>query len=221
MTHRHIIAIAGFKGSGKDTIGEILKTKHGFVTTSFAKSLKNALCCMFGWQTEMMEGVTPESRQWREQPDAYWSTKFNRSITPRNMMQEFGTEIVRGKLLDTFWINATQKDLESISVSQNIVVTDARFKNELDMIKNLNGVTIRVVRNSDPEWFLQAAKINKHTGWVKKGLLWFYPQVRKIHSSERDWIGYDFDYIISNNGTLADLEKQIDNLLDILNKQSR
>ena len=58
-------------------------------------------------------------------------------------------------------------------------------------------------------------------GWIKKALLWIYPQVRKIHPSERDWIGYDFDYIVYNNGTLADLEKQIDHIMDILNKQSR
>ena len=221
MSKRHIIAIAGFKGSGKDTIGEILKKKYGFASTSFAKSLKNALCAMFGWQPHMMEGISPESRQWREQPDPYWSAQFNRNITPRNMMQEFGTEVVRGNLLDSFWISATKKELVNISYPKSVVVTDARFRNELNMIRSLNGITIRVVRNTEPAWFAQAERVNKHSGWIKKALLWIYPQVRKIHPSERDWIGYDFDYIVYNNGTLADLEKQIDQIMDILNKQSR
>lgn len=221
MSKTHIIAIAGFKGSGKDTIGVILKRKYGFTNTSFAKSLKNALCAMFGWQPAMMEGITPESRQWREQPDPYWSAQFQRPITPRNMMQEFGTEVVRGNLLDTFWISATRKELINISYPKSVVVTDARFRNELDMIKSLNGITIRVVRNAEPQWFLQAVKVNKHKGWVKKALLCIYPQVKKIHPSERDWIGYEFDYIIYNDGTLTDLEKQIDHIMDQLNKQSR
>jgi hypothetical protein len=89
------------------------------------------------------------------------------------------------------------------------------------MIRSLNGITIRVVRNTEPAWVAQAERVNKHSGWIKKALLWIYPQVRKIHPSERDWIGYDFDYIVYNNGTLGDLEKQIDHIMDILNKQSR
>lgn len=209
---RKIIAIAGFKGSGKDTVGDLLKTYHGFQTTSFAKPLKQALCVMFGWDTIMLEGQTQDSRAWREQPDAYWSEKFKRTITPRMIMQEFGTEIVRGQMLDQFWIASTQKEITT-RPNTNIVVTDARFVNELNMIKSLGGVTVRIKRGHDPHWFKTMESINSQSAWVKKLRLMLNPTLRKIHSSERDWIGYKFDFVIDNDSDIHDLHKQVKQLL--------
>lgn len=137
------------------------------------------------------------------------------------MMQEFGTRVVRGHLLDQFWISSMKKELTTHGSGKCIVVTDARFVNELNMIKSLDGITIRVVRSDDPPWFARAAKINKYSGWRKKLALWFSPTVKKVHASERDWIGYNFDYIVYNDGTLEDLETQIDAIMKVLNKQSR
>jgi hypothetical protein len=85
---KQIIALVGFQGSGKDTVGNILKNEYGFCTTSFAKPLKAALSDMFGWDPSLLEGITPESRSWREMPDPFWSEHFHKPIIPRFMMQQ-------------------------------------------------------------------------------------------------------------------------------------
>ena len=68
-----LIGLVGLIGSGKDTVAERLVSHHGYVRDSFAKSLKDATASIFGWNREMVEGNTKESREWREQPDAFWS----------------------------------------------------------------------------------------------------------------------------------------------------
>jgi hypothetical protein len=101
-----LIGLVGLIGSGKDTVAERLVTDHGFKRDSFAKSLKDAVGNIFGWDRLMLEGQTTESRAWREQPDAFWSEKFGRPITPRWVLQHFGTEVMRGNMLDSIWVDS-------------------------------------------------------------------------------------------------------------------
>ena len=73
-----LIGLVGLIGSGKDTVAERLVSHHGFVRDSFAKSLKDAVSNIFGWDRNLVEGNTKESRAWREQPDTFCSfLKFN------------------------------------------------------------------------------------------------------------------------------------------------
>jgi hypothetical protein len=207
-----IIAIAGFKGSGKDTVGAHLAKNHDFEATSFAKPLKRALCEMFGWKRHMLEGKTAASRTWREQPDEFWSEQFGETITPRYIMQYFGTDVVRKHMLDSFWINSTKKEI--MNISQHVVITDARFQNELSMVKHMGGITIRVVRGPEPEWFEKAAWLNKQPKFLKPMLGWLLPEVTAVHESERDWIGWNFDYTIQNDQDLAHLISQVNHIVD-------
>ena len=82
-----LIGIVGLIGSGKDTVAKRLVDKHGFVKDSFAKSLKDAVSAMFNWDRSMLEGDTKFSRDWREQPDAFWSEKLGKTVTPRWVLQ--------------------------------------------------------------------------------------------------------------------------------------
>ena len=66
-----LIGLVGLIGSGKDTVAERLVSHHGFRRDSFARSLKDAVSNIFGWDRELLEGNTKESRAWREQPDAF------------------------------------------------------------------------------------------------------------------------------------------------------
>ena len=204
---KKIIGIVGFKGSGKDTVGKILQKEYQFITTSFAKSLKQALCAMFGWKPHMLEGKTPSSRKWREQPDVWWSQAMDQEVTPRKIMQKFGTGIVRKRLHNRFWVLRLQRELEQMN--GNVVVTDVRFPDEIQMIRDQGGVILRVRRGPDPSWYNQAAWFNKQPGWVRPMLLWFLPNLNYIHESERNWIGYPVDHTIENSGTLEELEQQV------------
>jgi ABC-type glutathione transport system ATPase component len=66
-----IIGIVGFIGSGKDTVADYLVNFHRFKRESFANSLKDAVSQVFGWDRELLEGRTQESREWRETKDEW------------------------------------------------------------------------------------------------------------------------------------------------------
>ena len=52
-----LIGLVGLIGSGKDTVAEFLVKEHKFQRDSFAKSLKDAVSAIFGWDRELLEGA--------------------------------------------------------------------------------------------------------------------------------------------------------------------
>jgi len=57
-----LIGLCGLIGSGKNTVAEHLMDEHNFISVSFAETLKDAAACIFGWDRDMLEGDTKESR---------------------------------------------------------------------------------------------------------------------------------------------------------------
>ena len=200
-----IVTISGFIGSGKDTVSEYLQSKYQFTQVSFAGSLKDAISSIFGWDREMLEGRTAESRQWRETVDEWWSSRLGMKITPRWILQFWGTEVCRQGFHDDIWIASLEHKL--LNNNKNIVISDARFPNELATVGKIGGKSIRVVRGSNPEWYGLALKANQGDKESQELLN------NKIHSSEWAWIGYDFDYIIDNNFSLESLYSKVDDLI--------
>ena len=197
-----LIGVVGFIGSGKGTVGEIL-TDHGFVKDSFARPLKDAVSIMFGWPRELLEGDTELSRSWREEPDVFWSEKFGRPFSPREALQLMGTEAGRETFHPDIWVIS----LLNRAKGKDVVVTDVRFKNEIDYIQKNEGIVIRVKRGEDPEWFnfLSSETDEFYREQIMKG--------RSVHRSEWDWVGCDFDYVIENDGTVQQLRKKVENVL--------
>ena len=72
-----IIGICGFIGSGKDTAANYFVAQQGFKRDSFAGALKDAVATVFGWDRELLEGLTPEARAWREQVDLWWAKRLS------------------------------------------------------------------------------------------------------------------------------------------------
>ena len=183
-----LIGLVGLIGSGKDTVAERLVTHHGYKRDSFAKSLKDAVSSMFNWDREMLEGNTTSSRHWREQPDKFWSEKMGKEVTPRLILQQFGTEVMRGQMYDGIWVDSVIGRYKG----ENTVISDTRFQNEIKTIKAHGGKILLVKRGELPT----------REEMQKQG----------AHRSEWDWMGSEFDYIIENNGTLTQLNVKIDKL---------
>lgn len=209
---KKIIGVCGLIGSGKDTIADYLVNIHQYRRESFANSLKDAVSAVFGWDREMLEGRSKSSREWREQPDLWWSQRLNMNITPRWVLQYWGTEVLRKNFHDDIWIAAVEHKLAASR--DNIVISDCRFPNEIKAIRSQGGIVIRVKRGADPEWYRHAEALNagpSHIGWaLSKAKMEDY----KIHPSETSWIGQDFDHIIDNDSSLDQLYQQIDSLLN-------
>ena len=83
----NLIGICGFIGSGKDTVAKMF-VEQGCVQDSFAAPLKDMCASIFGWQREMLEGDSMDSREFRETPDLYWTRKLGIDhFTPRLALQ--------------------------------------------------------------------------------------------------------------------------------------
>jgi hypothetical protein len=204
---QHIIGLVGFIGSGKGTAGEIL-SENGYIRESFAKGVKDVTSAMFGWDREMLEGDTESSRRRREEPDLFWSNRFGRPFTPREALQKMGTEVGRDVFHNDFWV--LQLEHRMTKYNNPIVITDVRFPNEIDWIRNQGGKVYEVRRGKQPNWykFLMATYPEKdiNSRW---GIMNDYD----VHYSEWAWVGCKMDGIIDNNGTLNELTKQIENLI--------
>jgi hypothetical protein len=194
-----IIGFVGFIGSGKDTAADYLVNFHEFRRDSFANTLKDAVAAVFGWDRTLLEGRTKEAREWREQVDPWWAERLNMpNLTPRWVLQYWGTEVCRTGFHDDIWIASLENKMRK--TGDNIVISDVRFPNEIKAIHNAGGKVIRVKRGPDPEWYGIAKNANKG-GEIAQGLL----KDLGIHASETAWVGGDIDVVVSNDGTIDDL----------------
>lgn len=211
-----IIGIAGFKGSGKGAISDIL-VKEGFKKVSFADKVKDACSTIFEWDRVLLEGETKESRKWREEVDEWWSERLGiKDFCPRLALQWLGTEAGRKVFGEEIWAAALEKKI--LENPGNYVIPDTRFPNEIHLVHSLRGVNIRVRRGPEPDWYNDALEWNQLKKLNPKNHAILPGKLKNIHESERAWIGEKFTYTIENNGTLEELEKKVKSLL--LNRQS-
>lgn len=196
-----IIGICGFQGAGKDTMANILVKEYGYERISFAGILKDILSVLFDWDRKMLEGLTPESREWREKKDEWWSNKLKKNITPRRMLQEIGTDIFRNHFHPEIWVQCVENRLRKVE-NKSVVISDCRFKNEIEMIKKMGGYIIQINRNV-PDWY-NDFKLNK----IK------LEDIKGIHSSEIDWLKVKADFEIENKSSISELKKNIKKLLE-------
>lgn len=211
-----IIGICGFISSGKDTIADYLVNTHGFRRESFASSLKDAVASVFHWDRNLLEGRSKESRAWREEVDTWWAQRLNMpQLTPRWVLQCWGTEVIRNGFHDDMWIASVECKLKNSR--DDIVITDCRFPNEIQAIKNAGGMVIWVQRGPLPEWYdcaLTQNTTHEDELWVLNDhhqlMEHRYPAV---HASEFSWIGTNFDAVLKNSSTVEQLYQQVNNLL--------
>lgn len=125
-----IILISGTAGSGKDTVGEILRDAYegdGYrvLTTHFADLVKYVSANFCGWN-----GV--------------------KDIAGRSILQKVGTDIVR-KWNEDYWVDFLIDMLGLFGGQYDyVLIPDARFPNEVSKIKEKwpNTIHLRVERHN-------------------------------------------------------------------------
>lgn len=157
-----IVGVSGKAQAGKDTVGNILVAKYGFTRVASADALKRIARNIFGW-------------------DAVKDDKGRRFLQDLAMA-------VRGYNQD-YWINLTLQDIKRHTAlngkeAPNFVVTDVRFLNEVEYLKNNGALLIRVNR----------------------------PGIKLLdHVSETELDNYEgFNFVIENSKTISELEQDID-----------
>lgn len=185
-----LLGINGKKRSGKNTVGELT----GFNSFGFADKLKELalesnpalihdvsatrnlkdLVAVIGWE-ESKE--FPEVRQYLQ----------NLGVGARKVFgEQFWINQLFGKLSDMY--GEYTADLNKEAFQSNIVITDVRFPNEAQAIRDYNGYIIKVVR---PE-----------------------TEVEDSHESEQDLPEDLVDFTIHNSFTQDFLGEQVRNIIE-------
>jgi hypothetical protein len=206
-----IIGFSGLIGTGKDTAANMAAERlqglgHSVYRDSFANSLKDAAAVVFGWPRHLLEGNTAESREWREQPDEFWSKAFGHAVTPRWALQYMGTDVMRTHFHENIWVDSLIRragDRAGVTI-----ISDVRFPNEVQAVRQ-NGISCMIQRGHLPEWFGIAAAANAGDAFAQARLSEF-----GIHPSETSWAGCEFDLVVSNDGSIADLKSAIYHFVD-------
>lgn len=135
---RIVIALAGEKGSGKDTAAGPL-VGLGYTNVKMAGALKDMLRAYLRYRrcpedviARMIDGDLKET------PSRYLNDR-----TPRYAMQTLGTEWGREIMSDRFWVDAVADHIVNLD---KVVITDVRFPNEIRFAKELGAHVFRVVR---------------------------------------------------------------------------
>jgi hypothetical protein len=130
-----LVGIAGPAGSGKSTISNMFKEHAGYKVLAFAHPLKQALIKMTGLDRKWFYDIKYKEREIPGLP----------GITPRIMMQKFGTEYAREMIAPDFWLWRMNQSISKYS-NESIIIEDVRFHNEAAFIRNNGGLVLHINR---------------------------------------------------------------------------
>lgn len=184
MREKILIGLTGKSGSGKSTAADYLWSTSGFLEMAFADRLKEAASVLFGW-----DRLALDDQEYKAGVCPVWG------ITRREALQKFGTEAVRGVFGDDFWIKSWRQVYDQIQVFDSVVVSDVRFPNEADAIRDMGGVIVHIVRPG-----LETVGVPDH---VSESGVEVMPD----------------DYVIMNDGSVEQLYEQLNGLLEYLGER--
>lgn len=136
-----IIGISGRARAGKDLLASFM-IAEGWTKLSFAKALKNDAKELFGLTEEHVNGI------YKDEP-----CEFLNDYSPRQFMIEYGN-LIR-KYDENYWVRLVMI-VASKDSTKNYVVTDLRYPNEVEVIRNYGGLTIRLDRHASRDGLVSA-----------------------------------------------------------------
>jgi hypothetical protein len=207
-----IIGVFGYAGSGKDTVGKLIQynmSRSRIPIEELIEDYSNNEWWMeeqSGWEIKkwagklkyiasIITGIPVEKFEDQEFKKTNLGPEWG--MTVRDLLQILGTEAMRDGLHKNVWVNALMADYKIHSEHfndiangretgdgyPNWIITDTRFPNEAQAIKDKGGMVIKVDR----------------------------PGVGPVngHPSEDALKDYNFDYVIHNDGSINDLDNKV------------
>jgi hypothetical protein len=185
-----IIGVAGFAGSGKDTVGKYLVVHYGFEHRAFAAKLKEAAAALLDIPFDMVDNLKLDTHG----KVTVSGLDYSEAITFRHFLQRMGTEMGRNVFGEDFWVDMVLPEGWYFE-DQKIVITDVRFENEASRVRELDGVVIWVETTDATRAARGRDSVPAH-----KSAMRLDPEL--------------IDYTITNDSSLANLHVQIKDVLD-------
>lgn len=129
-----IIGVSGKSKAGKDELFKFAKLS-GFEKVSFASPLKNMAKEAFGLDEYQVNGDGKDE-----------VTKVLNGKTPRELLIKLGN--LYREFDSEYWVKAAMKYVQQNS-DRNFMVTDVRYLNEAEAIRNNGGIIVRLERHSN------------------------------------------------------------------------
>lgn len=192
-----VVAISGWRGSGKDLTGSHLSGAHDYVPISFAKKLKDLVADTYNVPRGYMDDQTKKEMPLMTMPviggDGFSSaihTMLQAELahgywTPRALCILEGS--IKRSVYSNFWVREVVSEI-LLNPEKKYVITDMRYRTEADTLKLLL-----------PE--VTTLRINR------------FENIYTNDPSERDLDGYQFDHVVQNHGTREDLFLALDALM--------
>ena len=178
-----LIGLHGMARAGKDTAANYLAAHYAFIAYAFATPLKAALQQMFLLTAAQISGDEKELPL----------VAIGKS--PRELMQLLGTEWGRHLVHKDLWLLLAEQHLTNMLELRDghlpgFVISDVRFENEAQWVRNRGGSVVHIQRPTAP------------------GVA--------PHISEAGIALHDNDFVIRNDADLSHLHEQLDHLMLIL-----
>jgi hypothetical protein len=147
------VGVMGLSGSGKDTIADYLVKNHEFIKIAFADKVKEVAKDLFGFSDEQLWGPSEKRNEPDERYvqcyviDSYHQDQaFPKYLTPRYVLQRLGTEFGRD-CYPNLWLDiAIKKAFGAMEQGKNVVISDVRFPNEVNGLKEVGAKVLLVNR---------------------------------------------------------------------------
>jgi len=128
----------GSAGAGKSTVANRLVAKHGFTELALAAPMKRFLADLFDWPLSMLNGETAG----KNVGDPRYPRPDGTLLSPREAMILLATEWGRN-CYPTIWVEYAIRKATEL---ERVVMSDVRFRNELEQLKAAGAITVRVKR---------------------------------------------------------------------------
>lgn len=193
---KKIIGVCGKARHGKTTVANYLVEKYGYAVLSYAEALKVMII------DALVDNPPPieiASQEFTEMTREYWEhvVREDRTSFTRWLMQFIGTDIVRARIAEHFWVAKWQDSYRA--VEKRIVVPDVRFRNEATKIRQIGGEIWRVERvflATDPE--------ESSLQTIEHGA---------AHKSETEMLKISEDRLVRASWGIENIYKAVDELL--------
>lgn len=134
-----VVGLLGHAGVGKDSATSYLVDTVDAEAISFAAPLKR-IASIVGFSKSQLT-----DRTLKETPDEFWG------ISPRQFLQMCGTEMFRKVWREDVWVEMARKTIRDLKPYGHVIfITDVRFPNEAQMIKDEGGIIVRIERPDNP-----------------------------------------------------------------------